>query len=45
MVDDKMQAAINQLGAEQASTRIAGVYALAEIADTHHGGQHNGSRP
>ena len=45
MVDDKMQAAINQLGSEQASTRIAGVYALAEIADTHHGGQHNGSRP
>ena len=45
MVDDKMQAAINQLGAEQASTRIAGVYALAEIADMHHGGQHNGNRP
>lgn len=37
MVDDKMQAAINQLGSEQASTRIAGVYALADIADTYRG--------
>lgn len=37
MVDDKMQTAINQLGSEQASTRIAGVYALADIADTYRG--------
>lgn len=32
-VDTKMQDAINQLGSDKASTRIAGVYALTDIAD------------
>ena len=32
-VDTKVQAAINQLGSDKASTRIAGVYALTDIAD------------
>ena len=38
IVDTKMQDAINQLGSDKASTRIAGVYALADIADTYRGG-------
>ena len=33
LVDTKMQDAINQLGSDKASTRIAGVYALTDIAD------------
>ena len=33
LVDTKVQDAINQLGSDKASTRIAGVYALADIAD------------
>ncbi|MDR4020157.1 pentapeptide repeat-containing protein [Bifidobacterium sp.] len=37
-VDTKVQAAINQLGSDKASTRIAGVYALTDIADTYRGG-------
>ena len=37
-VDTKMQDAINQLGSDKASTRIAGVYALTDIADTYRGG-------
>lgn len=37
-VDTKVQDAINQLGSDKASTRIAGVYALADIADTCRGG-------
>lgn len=32
-VDTKVQDAINQLGSDKASTRIAGVYALTDIAD------------
>ena len=38
IVDTKMQDAINQLGSDKASTRIAGVYALTDIADTYRGG-------
>ena len=38
LVDTKVQDAINQLGSDKASTRIAGVYALADIADTYRGG-------
>ena len=37
-VDTKVQDAINQLGSDKASTRIAGVYALADIADRYKGG-------
>lgn len=37
-VDTKVQDAINQLGSDKASTRIAGVYALTDIADTYRGG-------
>ena len=37
-VDTKMQDAISQLGSDKASTRIAGVYALTDIADTYRGG-------
>ena len=37
-VDTKVQDAINQLGSDKASTRIAGVYALADIADRYRGG-------
>lgn len=37
-VDTKMQDAINQLGSDKASTRIAGVYALTDIADRYKGG-------
>ena len=37
-VDTKMQDAINQLGFDKASTRIAGVYALTDIADRYKGG-------
>ena len=33
LVDTKVQDAINQLGSDKASTRIAGVYALTDIAD------------
>ena len=33
IVDTKVQDAINQLGSDKASTRIAGVYALTDIAD------------
>ena len=33
LVDTKVQAAIEQLGSDKASTRIAGVYALTDIAD------------
>lgn len=32
-IDTKVQDAINQLGSDKASTRIAGVYALTDIAD------------
>ena len=38
LVDTKVQDAINQLGSDKASTRIAGVYALTDIADTYRGG-------
>nr|WP_239458896.1 hypothetical protein [Bifidobacterium ruminantium] len=38
IVDTKVQAAINQLGSDKASTRIAGVYALTDIADRYKGG-------
>ena len=38
LVDTKVQDAINQLGSDKASTRIAGVYALADIADRYRGG-------
>ena len=38
LVDTKMQDAINQLGSDKASTRIAGVYALTDIADRYKGG-------
>ena len=38
IVDTKVQDAINQLGSDKASTRIAGVYALTDIADTYRGG-------
>lgn len=37
-VDTKVQDAINQLGSDKASTRIAGIYALTDIADTYRGG-------
>ena len=37
LVDTKMQQAIDQLGSDKASTRIAGVYALTDIADTYKG--------
>lgn len=37
-VDTKVQDAINQLGSDKASTRIAGVYALTDIADRYKGG-------
>ena len=37
IVDTKMQDAINQLGSDKASTRIAGVYALTDIADRYTG--------
>ena len=38
LVDTKVQDAINQLGSDKASTRIAGVYALTDIADRYKGG-------
>ena len=38
IVDTKVQDAINQLGSDKASTRIAGVYALTDIADRYKGG-------
>ena len=38
LVGTKVQDAINQLGSDKASTRIAGVYALTDIADTYRGG-------
>ena len=37
-VDTKVQDAINQLGSDKASTRIAGVYALTDIADRYRDG-------
>ena len=38
IVDTKVQDAINQLGSDKASTRIAGIYALTDIADRYKGG-------
>ncbi|KFI40836.1 pentapeptide repeat protein [Bifidobacterium angulatum] len=38
IVETKVQDAINQLGSDKASTRIAGVYALTDIADRYKGG-------
>ena len=38
LVNTKMQAAVDQLGSDRASTRIAGVYALTDVADTCGGG-------
>ena len=38
IVDTKVQDAINQLGSDRASTRIAGVYALTDVADRYKGG-------
>ena len=38
LINTKMQDAVNQLGSDKVSTRIAGVYALTDIADTHRGG-------
>ena len=37
-INAKMQQAVDQLGSDKASTRIAGVYALADVADTYRGG-------
>ena len=37
LIDAKMQQAVDQLGSDKASTRIAGVYALADVADTYRG--------
>lgn len=37
-INTKMQDAVNQLGSDKVSTRIAGVYALTDIADTYRGG-------
>lgn len=36
-VNTKMQDAVDQLGSDRASTRIAGVYALTDVADTYGG--------
>ena len=38
LINTKMQDAVNQLGSDKVSTRIAGVYALTDIADTYRGG-------
>lgn len=38
LVNTKMQDAVDQLGSDRASTRIAGVYALTDVADTYGGG-------
>lgn len=38
IADKKISAAVDQLGSDRASTRIAGVYALTDIADTYRGG-------
>ena len=38
IADKKISAAVDQLGSDKASTRIAGVYALTDIADTYRGG-------
>ena len=38
IADRKISAAVEQLGSDKASTRIAGVYALADVADTYRGG-------
>ena len=38
LVNTKMQDAVDQLGSDRASTRIAGVYALTDVADTCGGG-------
>lgn len=38
LINTKMQDAVNQLGSDKVSTRIAGVYALTDIADTCRGG-------
>jgi len=35
LINAKMQQAVDQLGSDKASTRIAGVYALADVADTY----------
>ena len=37
IADRKISAAVDQLGSDKASTRIAGVYALTDIADTYKG--------
>ena len=37
LINTKMQDAVNQLGSDKVSTRIAGVYALTDIADTYRG--------
>ena len=38
IADKKISAAVDQLGSDKASTRIAGVYALTDITDTYRGG-------
>ena len=38
IADKKISAAVDQLGSDKASTRIAGVYALTDIADRYKGG-------
>ena len=38
LINTKMQDAVNQLGSDKVSTRISGVYALTDIADTYRGG-------
>ena len=38
IADRKISAAVEQLGSDKASTRIAGVYALTDVADTYKGG-------
>ena len=38
IADRKISAAVEQLGSDKASTRIAGVYALTDVADTYRGG-------
>ena len=38
LINTKMQDAVNQLGSDKVSTRIADVYALTDIADTYRGG-------
>lgn len=38
LINTKMQDAVNQLGSDKVSTRIADIYALTDIADTYRGG-------